>query len=353
MDLYKIEGGKLTLVPPADVIRAGLKETADLESWVRDAARIFDRSRVLWISRQERTSADERADLVGISNDELLLVELKRGTVGKEAVSQALSYLSRVSKRDRHQLLDLFIEQAGRKGQWALYTEPIGSAEAEKRFTEHEPTEGGVNQFQTIILVGTDFDPDTLQVCGFLNDNLGESTLTIECWQLHVFENGAGYLCSFDKLLPSRDVEAEIEERREERRAYSHKRDPNKKLLMKTFKRFMGKLEIPVIGRQGRIYECEIQIGDGPASSYYIGGGVDCPELWIPDEVKELQREVLSDFDSREDEHQEVEYKVIDIPIEDWADADKRIQHIRAAARLILKLIGRDPVEVDAIDSEK
>lgn len=352
MQLYQIINGKLTPVPKADVYLAGLKETSDLESWVRDAERIFDRDRILWISRQERTPSDERADLLGISNDELVLVELKRGRVEKEAVSQALSYLAQMAKRNRQELLDEFIKQAAKTGPSALYDEPLSEEEASKRFASFEPKVGSVNQLQRIILVGTDFSAEALQVCGFLNENLAGSPLTLECWRIFIYRQEGGYLCSFDKVLPSRDVETEIEERREERRANSYKRDPNKVDLMKVFKRVMGELGVTAIGRQGQTYECELQLGDGLSAYYYIGGSLDCPELWIPEIATGISWEAVNGMENREDEYQEEVYKVVDIPLKDWSDHEQQKKHVLYAARVILKLIGRDPAEVDAIDRQ-
>jgi hypothetical protein len=60
--------------------------------------------------------------------------------------------------------------------------------------------------------------------------------------------------------------------------------------------------------------------------------------------------DVVKEMEMREAEHQDVIYKVVDLPLEDWSDAMQRTQHTRDTARLILKLIGRDPAEVDAID---
>ena len=337
MELYQINSGKLTPVPLADVYKAGLKETADLESWVRDAERIFDRDRVLWISRQERTTADERADLVGICHDELLLVELKRGTVGKEAVAQALSYLSRVAKRDRQQLLDLYAEQAAKTGQWALLSTPLDRESAEKRFAEHEPKEGGVNQFQTIILVGTEFLPETLQVCGFLNEHLANSTLTVECWQLYVFQNGAGYLCSFDKLLPSRDVEAEIEERRETQREGKYKRDQNRIALMHKFKGIMWGTPNRAKASPGQSYECYVEASDLNRIYLDIYGE---PKIWVPTNSTAIDHAALAGEPGATNEVDNGDqYLVIPMPIKDWADGPERESVANRAATLVRKAL--------------
>lgn len=337
MELYQINSGKLTPVPPADVFKAGLKETSDLESWVRDALRIFDRDRVLWISRQERTTADERADLVGICNDELLLVELKRGTVGKEAVSQALSYLSRVAKRDRQQLLDLYAEQAAKTGQWALLTAPLDKETAEKRFAEHEPKEGGVNQFQTIILVGTEFLPETLQVCGYLNEHLANSTLTLECWQLYVFQNGAGYLCSFDKLLPSRDVEAEIEERRETQREGKYKRDQDRIALMRLFKNIMWTTPNRANASRGQSYECYVEASD--LKRVYLDIHNE-PKLWVPTNSTAIDHAPLAAEPGATNQVDKGEpFLVVPLPIASWTDEVERKSVADRAVTLVKKAL--------------
>ncbi len=333
MDLYQINDGKLTPVPQADVYHAGLKETADFESWVRDADRIFDRDRLLWISRQQRTTADERADLVGICHDELLLVELKRGAVGKEAITQALSYLSGVAKWDRQQLQDLFAEEAAKTGEWALLDEPLDRTAAEQRFAEYEPKEGVVNQFQTIILIGTEFLPETLQVCGYLNEHLANSTLSLECWQLYVFKNGEGFLCTLDKLLPSRDVGVMIEARRETQRAGKYKRDQNRIALMREFKNNMASSPNRAIASPGQSYKCYVEAADGKRIYFDI---YTEPRLLVPTNSAVINHQALAgEPGATNTEDGDEKYLVIPLLIEDWSEQAKRDSVAQRASKLI------------------
>lgn len=144
MELYRVEEDKKTImrVSKTESHSEGLLEPRHLESWICQIPDIFDRESILWISRQEWTSSSGRSDLFGIFNDELILVELKRGLVSKEAIIQAVSYVANVAKRGRQEFLELFIEQAIKTGEMSLLKSPLNAQEAESRFDEHEPAKG-------------------------------------------------------------------------------------------------------------------------------------------------------------------------------------------------------------------
>ncbi|MEJ0000908.1 MAG: hypothetical protein WDO13_18120 [Verrucomicrobiota bacterium] len=261
MQLYTVDSAHSTLTPVQTVsaIGEGLGETKDLEAWIRTQDNIFDRKRLLWLSRQERTEVEQRADLLGMYADELILVELKRGRVDKFAVAQALSYLAKHASDDRQQLLDLFIKQAGNTGQWALLPAPMSAEDAEKRFNSYEPAGPSeeINQFRTIILLGDDFDPETLQICNLLNESARtDGLLTFECWCLCLFRHSETYFCAFDKLLPSKDLDDEIEQRRSDLLVRKGKRNSEKIDFMKSMKALARQMGIEVEASRGESYAC-------------------------------------------------------------------------------------------------
>jgi hypothetical protein len=347
MDLYQINNGHLTLVPRADVFQAGLKETADLESWIKDADRIFGRKRVLWISRQERTASDERADLIGIDGNELLVVELKRGTVSKEAISQALAYLTSKGKRNRQELLDLYVEHAAKTGKNALLATPLNKEDAETRFAQFEPKEGSVNESHRIILVGTDFLAETLQICGYLNEQLTGGILILECWQMKIFHNGTDYLCSFDKLMPSRDVEAEIETKREQIRANSYKRDTLRKEFMQTVKWVIDAVGLSRNSRRGESYGCRVPI-NGTEHSIGVYLLQEGPDIWVPKDVAGFDYSQLTGLTTRDDTDEGVDYTVARIEGVNWVSDRSRVA--RDIGRLILRILGRDAAVIDTLE---
>lgn len=333
MQLYQITTGRLMPVTTAQPVQAGLKETTDLEAWIRSTKHIFDRERILWVSRQERTTPDERADLLGICEDELLLVELKRDVVPKEAVAQALSYMARHAKSDRAELLRLFIGQAAATGKWALLDAPLDAAVAEKRFEEHELQDAGLNQFQTILLVGTDFTPEALQVCSYLNDVIGtKGQLTIECWRLFLFERNGDHLCTFDKVLPSKDVQSEIEDRREALREGKGKRDRYRIDLMWRFKQACGSVGVSAASSRGQSYECKIALSDGRCIYFTDYPGEAESVVWVPINSPEVN---LEQFKKHGGELRDQEYWTVKCLCEDWTDASARDATVKRALSLV------------------
>ena len=84
---------------------------------------------------------------------------------------------------------------------------------------------------------------------------------------------------------------------------------------------------------------------------YSIGLDVDKPELWVPEDDASLDLPLLEDMDDyREDDYEDELFKVVAIPLSDWTDPQERTANTREAARCILRLLRRDPAEVDAID---
>jgi hypothetical protein len=263
MQLYTVDSTSDSLKPVQAVstVGEGLGETKHLEAWIRTQDSIFDRKKLLWLSRQERTEQDQRADLLGMYADELILVELKRGRVDKFAVAQALSYLAKHANDDRQKLMELFIEQAGKEGQWALLPARLRPEEAERRFVSYEPDGESeeVNQFRTIILLGDDFDPETLQICNLLNESARtDGLLTFECWCLCLYKHAETYFCAFDKLLPSKDLDDEIEQRRSELLVRKGKRNPDKIEFMKQMKALAKEKGIEVEASRGESYACRL-----------------------------------------------------------------------------------------------
>jgi hypothetical protein len=282
MQLFTVDSlnNVLKPIPSVSAVNESLGETSHLEAWIRTQDNIFDRKKLLWLSRQERTEQDQRADLLGTYADELILVELKRGRVDKFAVSQALAYLAKHATDDRKTILDLFKNQAAKNGEWALLPHALSSEDAEKRFNEFSPEGEDFNQFRTIILLGDDFDPETLQICNLLNESARtDGLLTFECWCLCLFKNADTYFCAFDKLLPSKDLNDEIEQRRSELLIRKGKRNPDKIEFMKMMKSSASERGIEVEASRGESYACRFSYKSDEKVTFFIH---ENPMLWFP-----------------------------------------------------------------------
>lgn len=334
MHLYRIAPAKsLEPVPHADATEAGLRETSDLETWVRTQSRIFDRDRLLWLSRQQRVSGDERADLLGLCHDELILVELKRGTVEKEAVAQGLSYLAQHAKSDRGQLLDLFVTQAARTGEWALLPKPLGAEEAEEIFDNHTGDGPAVNQYRALLLLGEEFAPETLQVCNLINESTGlDGLLTIECWRLQLFTHQGEFLCAFDKLLPSKNVEDEIATRREVRSSGKWKRDQDRIALVREFKQAAEAQGLEFRSKQGQSYECTMHLPDAKEICLTINRDEPKPRLWLPMESAHVD---VTAARKEAEATTEDGYWVVPCPCEDLTNPHHRSAAIARALQLV------------------
>jgi hypothetical protein len=341
MQLFRVtQNQQLEAVKQADAAAAGLKETKDLEAWIRTRSDVFDRNDILWLSRQERTTSDERADLLGLCADELLQIELKRGTVPKEAVAQGLSYLARHAKSDRATLLQVFTEQAAKTGQWALRTPALDVEAAEDEFDRFAKEGVLVNQFRTLLLVGEEFDPETLQVCNLLNDSLGlNGVLTLECWKLQLFEHAGEFLCAFDKLLPSKDVEEEIAQRREERSAGKFKRDANRIEVMSRFKELCRVAGMDPKSKSGQSYECELALGDGTSAWLTLYRDENEPLVWMPTASALVKLAEFKQHPNGRD--RDGEYWVVPVPCSNWDDGATRTATAERAAELVKLALAR------------
>jgi hypothetical protein len=291
MKLYAIDRvtKQLTTIPPTDVWQAGMMETSDIEAWLRSSADLFD-TKILWICRQDRPSDVERVDLVGLSGDVLYVAELKRGEVGVDAITQALGYTAHYAAFDRGNLANLYVSQAQKTGEWALLSKPQTEEEAVQTFDD--VVEDKANLFQTILLVGTGFTPETLKVANYLNSVAGaDGQLSIECWQLHLFQEGEGdtvrYFCSLEKVLPSVEIEDLIESRREERLVGKYKRDPDRIAMVKLFKDRVREAGFTCRGIQGRSYSCFPEIREGIGCEFNTDDGV---WLGFSRDLKELKQ---------------------------------------------------------------
>lgn len=71
----------LALLEQATMTTEGFHEPRDLETWLSSLGpdtQMLGR-KILWVSRQDRTTDDQRSDLIGIADDgDLVVAELKR-----------------------------------------------------------------------------------------------------------------------------------------------------------------------------------------------------------------------------------------------------------------------------------
>lgn len=253
-DLYRAFNDRLLPVPETTLAYEQLTEPAHLESWIANLSKVFERD-VLWVSRQGHLDLG-RSDLVGIDADgDLLVVELKRGEVTEDALTQGLRYVAEYALLGRGQLEDKL----------AAYPGPPGgnqstAASAQAQMAEHTG-ENPVNQAQVVILVGEGFAASTLQIADYLNGALSTASplsFSVECWRvgLHVDEDRRYIVVT--RVLPTATAWEIIEERKESARDAKYGKDIKRRNLRSHLQHSAALLDCHPRGIQGGVYVFDV-----------------------------------------------------------------------------------------------
>lgn len=254
------ETNALTHVPRKPMDSLGFSEPYHLEEWLSTLGQgLFDRQ-ILWLARQDRPSSDQRSDLIGVDQlGNLLIAELKRGTLDEHAVTQALSYAAEYAGRTADELVELYFEHGRKEGATKLVSATSSLEEAQKRLSEHVGSETEVNESQILLLVGEDFAPRALAVCDYMNAAIEQATFSVECWRYGVHEatDGSLYLM-LEQLLPPPSVRQAIEEKREAAKSGKYLRDPERIKFMYAFMAFLAEKEVQATRNPGESYSCRI-----------------------------------------------------------------------------------------------
>jgi hypothetical protein len=270
---------EISQVPQTDLITQGFLETKDLEEWFISTQSILNR-KLVWIGRQDQPSGDDRSDILAVDEfSELLVVELKRGYVDKSTITQALTYASQYSKYNPERLFELYAECSGRTTATPLKKLAMTVADAEREVVNVAGT-SDINGSQTIILVGTSFDPAVLEICEYINNNLGQDPkFSTECWKISLFADDGSVFIQLVQILPVPDLSQQITQAREERRASKYSRDKNRITFMTQFKEKALARGIVIPPQRGASYYCRATFQEYPAVTISI---YENPELQIP-----------------------------------------------------------------------
>ncbi len=93
--VYRLDTARKTLTylntkPMADL---GYYEVSDLETWLASCRHQLFARKILWVTRQDSASDNQRSDIVGLSDKgDLVIAELKRGIASQDAITQVLAY---------------------------------------------------------------------------------------------------------------------------------------------------------------------------------------------------------------------------------------------------------------------
>jgi hypothetical protein len=268
----------LALLHQASMATEGFQEPRDLESWLSSLGpdtRMFGR-KILWVSRQDRTTDEQRSDLIGIADDgDLVVAELKRGQPTDHAITQALSYAAVYSSKTPDELAAIFLTHSAKVSENRSLIGTVATMEeAQSKISglignqSDEPIP--VNGAQTVLLVAEDFTPSALKTCDYLNQALTSGgLLIIECWRYRLYKDAAGkYLFAIEKVLPVLELSDEIESSREKARESKWLRDPIRLGFVGSLKDYLNSLDgIKATRKRGQSYEFDVRLTGWPEGS--------------------------------------------------------------------------------------
>jgi hypothetical protein len=188
--IWRVQQGATLSATPLETVRSSETERL-LENIVVASPDLLQQDLEL-VGRQLPTSSGP-LDLLGIDPDGRLVVfELKRGVLTREAVAQVIDYASDIASMDRGTLVRLIEEHSGRGG----IPEITGFIDWYTQ--EYQGTTEQLSQRPRMVLVGLGVDGRALRMVNFLAD----TGVPIQLLTFHAFEaDGA--------LLLARQVETE------------------------------------------------------------------------------------------------------------------------------------------------
>jgi hypothetical protein len=288
--VFSVSSGKDALKAQENVKLAelGLTEPTHLETWLASTGKsVFNRD-ILWVARQDHPSDGQRSDLVGVAREgDLLIVELKRGSLGSDAITQALSYAAEYASLDADGIADMYQAHSSKDGFSKLAKKASDFDEAHNKLAQHVG-ENELNETQILILVAEDFYPNALAICDYLNNSLGEATrFSLECWQYSIWRNESRELAFvLEQVLPAQEIRDTIEEKREEFKQRRHSRSFNMQCLgiTRAVRQVLIESHFSTSGRRGAKYffAIELMIAEKPEKLLFTAypGGV--PSIILP-----------------------------------------------------------------------
>ncbi len=163
--VWQIINGKLEPIE-VSMTEAGRKEVQDLEKWIKSKPDILGED-ILIIGEQTPTKSGP-LDFLGIDKSgNILIIELKRDKIPREALAQAIDYASDIATWDLDKLSE------------ACYTyleQPLEDyITTEDKFEDINIEDLSINQSQRILLVGTFIEESLQRMIEWLSENYGVS----------------------------------------------------------------------------------------------------------------------------------------------------------------------------------
>jgi len=172
-----------------------LKERYDIQEWIEKSPEIIEEN-LLIIGKEVILPSDIRLDLLAIDKkSNLVILELKRDTSGKNIDWQAIKYASYCSSFSNTDIFRQFAEYLG-----------TNEDEAETKIEEFIDAENfeNLNEKQRIILVSKEFHSDVVSSVLWLRDY----GIDVSCVKLTPYSDGKGNLFIVpNKIIPLPEAE--------------------------------------------------------------------------------------------------------------------------------------------------
>jgi len=293
--LWQVEGGKLV---PSDVsmIDAGRTESKDLEQWIKSNPDILGEN-ISLIGEQIMTKRGP-LDFLGIDRSgNLIIIELKRDKLHREALAQAIDYASDLASWEVERISSECEKYTGKKIEEHL----SDVFELEDETLE----EISINKFQKILLVGTGVDESLERMVEWLSDNYDVS-INVLILKYTKTKNGDEIIAR-TTIIPE-DVQQE-KSQRAQKKIYSEKNSLRKEFWSQLLEKINKKSKL--FSRISPGFYHWIGTGAGKAGIAYnfviLNSYAGC-EIYL-DRGKESQNVNKERFDSLFEKKEEVEEK--------------------------------------------
>lgn len=161
--VWQIENKELKRLD-TNMVQAGRKETEDLEKWIENNPIILGNN-ILIIGEQVRTKSGP-LDFLGIDKSgNLIIVELKRDKLPREALTQAIDYASDVASWDLDKISEVCLKYSNENLEDYL----------NENFEDGDLENLNINETQRILLVGFSLDEALERMIEWLSTNFGIS----------------------------------------------------------------------------------------------------------------------------------------------------------------------------------
>jgi len=157
--VWQIVNGNLEVIE-SKMIEMGRKETEDLEKWIKSSPLILGQE-ILIIGEQVPTKSG-RIDFLGIDKSgNLIIIELKRDMLPRDALTQAIDYASDISSWDVDKISEVCTKYTGQRLEDYL-SENFEGVDLEDLL---------INESQRILLVGFSIEESLQRMVEWLSNN--------------------------------------------------------------------------------------------------------------------------------------------------------------------------------------